>query len=259
MMTRTQALTAATASGVVALALGGFTLSFASLRDLAISSGVPEQLAFIWPLIVDGFIVVATAAAYELKGRRSVSWYPWSALIVFSAISVTGNALHATDPTRDLTVPIAVASAVSSVPAIALLVASHLLVVMASASTAERHRPADDDASPPAAVETSRARETPQVPVEYDAVVVAAETVAASTSNELVPTTPVPVSSPAPTGAGQLLVGRLEAVVAEGKPITGALIGELLGVSARTGRRRMDELRLTHPSLFTTAEKDPTA
>ncbi|HEY5224701.1 MAG TPA: DUF2637 domain-containing protein, partial [Microbacteriaceae bacterium] len=82
----------ATALGVVGLALGGFVLSFQALRDLAVRSGIDPTLAFLWPLIVDGFIVVATAAAFALKRRgRRVTWYPWVALMLFSAISVAGN------------------------------------------------------------------------------------------------------------------------------------------------------------------------
>ncbi|GAB3396138.1 hypothetical protein GCM10027568_29690 [Humibacter soli] len=130
----------ATASAVALLAAAGFVLSFSSLIDLAVESGIDRQLAFLWPLIVDGFIVVATAAAFALKGRaRHVTWYPWTALVFFSAISVTGNAVHAIQA-ADVRVPILMATAVSSIPAIALLVATHLLVVMVDAHRGDPSR-----------------------------------------------------------------------------------------------------------------------
>jgi hypothetical protein len=63
-----------------------------------------------------------------------MTWYPWTALSFFAAISVIGNAVHASQ-VHDLRVPIVLATAVSAIPAIALLVATHLLVVMVDAHT----------------------------------------------------------------------------------------------------------------------------
>ncbi|WGD37558.1 DUF2637 domain-containing protein [Lysinibacter sp. HNR] len=116
---------------VVGLASGGFVLSFDALRDLAIRSGTDRSLAWIWPLVVDGFIVIATVSAFALaQAGRRVTWYPWAALGLFSCVSVIGNAIHAVNRVDTLGVATPVAVAVSAIPAIALLVASHLLVVM---------------------------------------------------------------------------------------------------------------------------------
>lgn len=139
-----------TACAVALLAAAGFTLSFSSLIDLATLSGIDRDLAFLWPLIVDGFIVVATGAAFALKGHsRRVTWYPWTALVFFSAISVVGNAVHASQ-VAGVRVPMVLATAVSSVPAIALLIATHLLVVMVDAhTTADTTTPAQAPLEPP--------------------------------------------------------------------------------------------------------------
>lgn len=114
------------------LAVCAFILSFASLRDLAWRSGVAAEYAFLWPVTVDGFIVVASLSAFAMSpSGRKVTWYPWAALAVFSVVSISGNAMHAmTSP--QVSVPVPVAAAVSAVPAIALLIASHLLVLMLS-------------------------------------------------------------------------------------------------------------------------------
>ena len=223
----------ATALGVVGLALGGFVLSFQALRDLAIRSGIDPGLAFIWPLIVDGFIVVATAAAFALKRRgRRVTWYPWVALVLFSAISVAGNASHAMEATG-VTVPLWVATAVSSVPAIALLIASHLLVVMIGG----KPRPARKSDPAPVAAEAARAKAgTPLAPARRAGEDAAVEWVR-----------PRAVVAPE-TVAG--LQERLAMVVADGGQVTGALIARLEGVSERTGRRRLEQLRRSHPHLF---------
>ena len=127
----------ATSVGVSAIAVGGFVLSFSTLRDLAIRSGIPPELAFIWPLIVDGFILVATAAAWTLRNQARGTWYPWAALVLFSGISVAGNALHAS-MVRTVDVNYWVATVVSAIPSVAQILASHLLVVMARARETQR-------------------------------------------------------------------------------------------------------------------------
>lgn len=217
------------AAGVVLLALGGFTLSFSSLRDLAIASDIQPQLAFVWPLIVDGFIVVATASAFALKRRgRRVTWYPWSAVIVFSAISVTGNSLHALDA-PSLRVPIAVAAVVSSVPALALLIASHLLVVMIDGSTGSSstsESPAHSAQRVSAPVQTTEAATYPPLSTHQHSVLHAVGT------------------------DDRNIVMQLREFVADGGAVTGAVIARLADVSERTGRRRLEELRRTHPDLF---------
>lgn len=56
-----------------------------ALRELAQREfAISPQLSFIYPLVIDGFIVIATAAAFTMKKRGPrVTWYPWAALIVF--------------------------------------------------------------------------------------------------------------------------------------------------------------------------------
>jgi Protein of unknown function (DUF2637). len=212
----------ATSIGVCALAAGGFTLSFSALDDLAVASGIDRQLAFLWPLIVDGFTVVATAAAFALRSRGvAVTWYPWLALVLFSAISVIGNSIHAANAAR-ISVPVPVATAVSSVPAIALLVATHLLVVIVDS----RSRPA------------------------VEALVTVVPATAASDHPRKLPTQ-VPVLAPV---AEPDVVARLRERRTAGAAITGAVIADLEGVSARTGGRRLEVFREKFPDLFETSE-----
>ena len=46
--------------GTVLLGVGAFWLSFTALADLASRAGTAVGLAWVWPLIVDGVIVIAT-------------------------------------------------------------------------------------------------------------------------------------------------------------------------------------------------------
>ncbi|NLC98321.1 MAG: DUF2637 domain-containing protein, partial [Actinomycetales bacterium] len=118
------------AIGVGLLAVGAFTLSFDALRSLAELAGIRQELTFLWPLVVDGFIIVATVSAVIMSGRGwRVAWYPWATLLCFGTISVIGNALHA-QAHASSTLGIGVAAMVSAVPAVALLLASHLFVLV---------------------------------------------------------------------------------------------------------------------------------
>ena len=114
--------------GTVFIAAGAFWLSFTSLSDLARRSGLDPAQAWVWPLIVDGIIVVATVAAVALA-RSRVAWYPWALLIAGAAISVTANAIHAI-VAEGTDVPLVLAASVSAVPPLVLLSITHLTSVL---------------------------------------------------------------------------------------------------------------------------------
>lgn len=122
---------------IVGLASGAFVLSFDALHALALASAIDAQLAWIWPLIIDGFIVTATIAIFSLRGRGQ-TWYPWASLMLFAFVSVFGNSIHAVNNQDILGVNVWIASSVSAAPAIALLLASHFLVIMISAPKSVR-------------------------------------------------------------------------------------------------------------------------
>lgn len=133
------------ASGTVLIGAGAFWLSFTALADLAMRSGIAAGQAWIWPLLVDGLIVVATVAVVALDGHRT-AWYPWALLIAGAMVSVTANAAHAL-VTAEATVPGVLAATVAAVPPLVLLASTHLTVVlirstrMAETSTAEQSAP----------------------------------------------------------------------------------------------------------------------
>lgn len=233
-----------TVTGVAGLAGCGFTLSFASLRDLAVASGILPELAFLWPLVVDGFIVVATAAAFRLKDKGPrVTWYPWAALIAFAAVSVAGNALHAADSSTR-TVAVWVATVVSAVPAVALLVASHLLAVMA-----EHGRTSQPDADVmelTATVTTATAAAGASAPAIERAPVTAAAPASASASARRA----VPTDAPVPAVDGEF-VEWVQRMRRDGVAVTGRLVAETFGLSDRTARRRVTQVKAARPDLFT--------
>ena len=85
----------------VAIGVGSFIMSFAALRDLAVRSGWPHHLAWVWPLIVDGAILMATMAVVALApdGDQGRSRRFFRLVLAASAsVSVGCNALHAVIP-----------------------------------------------------------------------------------------------------------------------------------------------------------------
>lgn len=142
------------ASGTVLIAAGAFWLSFTALADLAMRSGITAGQAWIWPLLVDGLIVVATVAVVALDGHRA-AWYPWALLIAGALMSVTANAAHAL-VTAEMSVPGLLAATVAAVPPLVLLASTHLTVVLI--------RSTHDTGTPPTATPPAEAH-LPALPV----------------------------------------------------------------------------------------------
>lgn len=148
------------ATGTVLIGIGAFWLSFMALADLAARSGIASGQAWIWPLLVDGLIVVSTIAVVALDGRRG-AWYPWALLICGALVSVAANALHAV-VAADVSVPAILAATVAAVPPLVLLASTHLTVVLTRSATvppggtakAPRERPAVAKARPAPAPES---------------------------------------------------------------------------------------------------------
>ena len=128
----TRALNRGTTGGVIGLAAAGFAMSYDALHSLAADQGVPTPLAWLWPLVVDGFIVVASLSVVRAvaDGRRAV--YPWTLVLAFSGISIAFNVVHAA--------PTLVARLVAAIPPAALVLSFELLMRQLRAAL----RPSDD-------------------------------------------------------------------------------------------------------------------
>lgn len=123
-------LTAVAAVLVAGVSILAFVLSFEVLRDLASRSGVPADIAWAWPLIVDGSIITAMLVIFAWRGRsrRATAW-PWVTLSGFSTVSVVGNGVHTAavyDPTQGISMGFAIF--VGAIPPVGLLLSSEMLV-----------------------------------------------------------------------------------------------------------------------------------
>jgi hypothetical protein len=117
---------------VCLVALGAAILSFDALTALALASGIRSEFAWIWAVVIDGFILVATFAAFALKDRGGAKYYAWSTLGLFVTFSILGNAWHAAIAKEAFELPLQIAVIVTAIPPLALFLAIHLLIIMVS-------------------------------------------------------------------------------------------------------------------------------
>lgn len=167
-------------AGII-IGLIAFVLSFDALRLVFVSCGINPWLSWGGPVCVDGTILLCTWATWGFKkGHIRGSAYPWIGLVLFSGFSITGNALHAMINTG-FRLPSWVPPVIMSIPPVALLYATHLIVIIAGdrLDKINTFSPAIDAARVPEAAP----RET-RVPVE-------------AVKAQPVPPAPVPMPAPA--------------------------------------------------------------
>lgn len=151
----------------VLIAVGAFVLSFASLTDLAARSGIDRNLAWIWPIIVDGLIVAATVAIVALAGHdRKTLAYPWALLFLGAVVSTAANAVHAIVSVGQAHggVPPAISAVMAAMPPVVLLAITHLTVLLvqkAAPASGAKKKPTREPAPARAAKRTPSALPSP--------------------------------------------------------------------------------------------------
>ncbi|MCL4264761.1 MAG: DUF2637 domain-containing protein [Anaerolineae bacterium] len=110
------------ASALLVLFLAGsaFFLSFESLKGLAVQIGVVEQIAWLYPAIIDGAIIVFSLSVLRANLNRERTVYPWALVSIFTVLSVILNVIHAE---RDL-----LAQFLAAIPPLALFLSFELLL-----------------------------------------------------------------------------------------------------------------------------------
>lgn len=123
------------------------------LYAVAAASGVPPEIAVLYPVMADGLALVAYAATNRLAGaaRR----YAWTVVLAAAGLSGLAQALYlATDGVHDA--PAEVRFGIGAAPAVAAAAVAHLLHLIRLAgrlsTSDEAHRqPAPSKSGPPAA------------------------------------------------------------------------------------------------------------
>ncbi|MGH7882273.1 MAG: DUF2637 domain-containing protein [Candidatus Dormibacteraceae bacterium] len=114
--------------------VAGWALSYDALWSGALGIGIRPQLAWIYPLVVDGVVATCYVATFALRTESlRIRVYVWGVLLWAVALSVTGNALHAWLDRGHLAVPLLLAIPGSAVPAFSLALVIHVHVILARA------------------------------------------------------------------------------------------------------------------------------
>ncbi len=120
----------------VFIACGSFGLSFYSLWDMASQLAWPGYIAWLWPLIVDGMIIVATMSLVAFggyTGQKTNVIYSWFVLGFGAVVSMGANFVHPLLPhlmgqaQGPVTAGMWLGAGMSCIPPIALLACTHLL------------------------------------------------------------------------------------------------------------------------------------
>ncbi|WP_052071023.1 DUF2637 domain-containing protein [Rhodococcoides fascians] len=121
-------------TGIAILLPLALYLSYVALVDVSARSGVGHYQSLVWPIIVDGVAIVATVAAYSLRGDkgsppRDGYRYSWTLLVAAAIVSAAANAAHLLLPPGPM--PQWVVAGVALVPPVAIVVVAHLTVILA--------------------------------------------------------------------------------------------------------------------------------
>jgi hypothetical protein len=198
------------ATGVLVLAAAAFTLSYDALHQLALNSRVRPALAWLWPVVIDGTIVVALLTVLAAKRAAARAGYPWALAGLFSAASVAFSVAHAPDRP--------VAQLVFAMAPVALVLTTHLLMQQ---------------------VGWRRVTPGPTAPgAEQQAGAEAAHPHRSDDDRTLQPVTP---NQGAQVGARAWVRAAYEAQVQAGHTPTGAGLARAAGVSERYGQRLLAE------------------
>lgn len=108
------------------LALLSFVLSYSALRDVAMSNGVTGAygiLSLIWPLIIDGALVVFALAVVRASLSKDGQIWLWGLVLLFTGATIYFNVTHASDTTLT-------ARLVALMPPVALFLSFETLMSM---------------------------------------------------------------------------------------------------------------------------------
>lgn len=125
-MSKPQAIAARLTTAL--LALVAMVLSYHALALRAGAAGIVWPLAWLYPLVIDGLLVVGMLAAYVLRrAKPPTRAYVWAVIALGLSVSLLGNALPALDP---------LTFTIRAMPPLALALSLHLLIIL---NRPERH------------------------------------------------------------------------------------------------------------------------
>ncbi|WP_459549367.1 DUF2637 domain-containing protein [Nocardia sp. X0981] len=121
---------------ILGVGAAAFRLSFSTLEDLARLARMPVDDAWLFPLIVDGTILLATFGLLVCAHHPGERRFFLGVLIVGALVSVAGNSVHAVAAGQPL--PGWAAALVAAVAPVSLLVDTHGLALLFRVAARQR-------------------------------------------------------------------------------------------------------------------------
>ncbi len=118
------------AAGLMAiLSMLAFVLSYDALRAVALAHGISVELSFLWPILIDGALVICSLAALRARAlKTSLSW-PRLMIATFTLATVFFNLVHVQE-IASFVPAILLNGLVAAVPPLALVLAFETFVLM---------------------------------------------------------------------------------------------------------------------------------
>jgi hypothetical protein len=114
-------------AALIILAAASIYMSWGALFEFALAAGFPPERALIFPIVLDLVVVVSMILAITVAEGQV---YSFVTLTLFGTATIAGNALHVTTlPAAAIALPLPVAIVASAIPAVSLLLVTHLAVV----------------------------------------------------------------------------------------------------------------------------------
>lgn len=273
--------------GVLVAGLVAFAISFVALYSVAEWLGLPPWMWWAVPVFIDLAILVYAGLVLVHKARGEQTWPSWVALGAFTLLSVVANGAHALAHAHETPWQAYIGVLIAAMVPIAIFVATEQLSRVAIQDLNSRKSEMRDQLE----LETFEAkqqerrdelafeheqrlweRENQRAKAQREAeldqreheVMLAQMQQAPSNGADTAQKAAVQKHSTSPkthqatqvSGSDDHLIAFVQENVAQGIEVTGALVAEHLGVSDRTGRRRIKELQSQRPELFTPPNDD---
>jgi len=94
-MKANKVIAATTAALVFLVALGSFALSYNALRDYAVKNGIPGNLAYIWPLLIDFALIVFSLSVVNAYLQSEKTYKQWGLVGIYTLATIGFNIAHA--------------------------------------------------------------------------------------------------------------------------------------------------------------------
>ncbi|WP_235157805.1 DUF2637 domain-containing protein [Rhodococcus ruber] len=189
----------------VGIGAAAFILSFLALRDLCIQAGQPREIAFLFPVIVDGTILQATMGVVSRRHDHRARRFFWKILIGAATVSIAGNAIHAVLTTTPGFNSV-LAAVIATLPPISLLASTHALTVLGRRTTAPNENPAEThiESAPSTQPRRETTNENATAPTTHITTITENRAAAAATASE------TPAAQPTRTATADALTRQLE-------------------------------------------------